>query len=101
MTQSRHKLADRGAACHGNGLGKLDGGACLGTREPRCPITALNKRSAPRPQRRSPGYAAGDARGFPFSTTYVIRMMHLASAGLPPAWGVSGGIWKASPFLIA
>jgi hypothetical protein len=36
MTQSRHTLADRSAACHGKGLGKLDGGACLGTREPRC-----------------------------------------------------------------
>ena len=55
MTQSRHTLADRGAACHGKGLGKLDGGvrvsalASLGAA-----ITALNKRSAPRPQRRSP-----------------------------------------------
>ena len=44
---------------------------------------------------------AGDASGFPFSRTYVIRMMLLASKGLPPAWGVSGGIWKASPVFIA
>jgi hypothetical protein len=79
------------------------GGACLGTREPRCSNRRAEQTisAAPTAPQSREGYAAGDARGFPFSTTYVIRMMHLASAGLPPAWGVSGGIWKASPFLIA
>jgi hypothetical protein len=38
--------------------------------------------------------------GFPFSTTYVMRILLLALPGLPPAWGVSGGIWKPSPGLI-
>src|SRR5215510_9634679 len=27
-----------------------------------------------------------------------MRITLLASPGLPPAWGVSGGIWKPSPF---
>ena len=40
---------------------------------------------------------AGDASGLPFSTTYVIRILDFAVPGLPPAWGVAGGIWNPSP----
>ena len=52
MTQSRHTLADRGAACHGKASESWTGvrvSALAGAA-----ITALKKRSAPRPQRRSP-----------------------------------------------